>query len=696
MKDYCKYVDVFFGNGEVDHFPEDGLASKWFYIKALCGNTTPHPVYPFGKMSVGAYSGGYPTGYGTHYPNSCGGIEKLWENMKIRGFSHLHQSGTGAIGYYYNYALTTPFYGAVENITSYYEPENECARPGYYSVEFNDIFCELTVNEDTALHRYHFNKEEGRVAVDFSNDGLSHLFPERFHGMVKDVYMEKVSCEEVLFSGVLSGVKLYFCVTLEAPRVKSALFAGRTLITDEKMMMEEAENPFGVVFDFDGRDALVKVSYSTLGFAQARSQVAASKNFQETADIAYEVWNKTLAAIDIRSEDEDLKKKFYSALYHSLIKPCDMTGEKILGISGDLVGDLGTFWDQYKTLYPLIFLVYPQMGEKIVKAIANISRSLGKIPCSLGLTDLFRCEMQAKMLGILTLCDAHHCGSTAADPELIGECVRRELEREDFRIFLESGVFERYTHIIDTTDACLAAAGIVEDEALRETLLKLAKNWVNAYDEDGLMSRKSVYYEGDRYTYSFRIQNNMEERVALAGGKERFCRLLDDFFGFNGESLKQLTYLGADEEINRTSHHRFEGFNNECDMETPYAYIFAGRQERLCDIVRESVEKSFTSGKGGLPGNNDSGGLTSCLIWNMLGIFPATGTGEFLIGFPQVDEAVISLGDGKTLEIEQVKEMGERNGVTAVCWNGESVENYRIPMKELAKGGKLTIKTLWK
>ena len=54
----CKYVDVFYGNGETDRFFEDGLASKWFYIKALCGNTTPHAVLPFGKMSVGAYSGG--------------------------------------------------------------------------------------------------------------------------------------------------------------------------------------------------------------------------------------------------------------------------------------------------------------------------------------------------------------------------------------------------------------------------------------------------------------------------------------------------------------------------------------------------------------------------------------------------------------------------------------------------------------
>ncbi len=50
--DYCKYVDVFYGNGETDRFFEDDIASKWFYIKALCANTYPHAALPFGKMSV--------------------------------------------------------------------------------------------------------------------------------------------------------------------------------------------------------------------------------------------------------------------------------------------------------------------------------------------------------------------------------------------------------------------------------------------------------------------------------------------------------------------------------------------------------------------------------------------------------------------------------------------------------------------
>ena len=131
------------------------------------------------------------------------------------------------------------------------------------------------------------------------------------------------------------------------------------------------------------------------------------------------------------------------------------------------------------------------------------------------------------MLGILSLCDAHHMGYGCASAEVIEECTERELRRSDFSSFLEEGTFERYTHILDTTDACLSVAQIVEDGAFRRRLLALGENWRRAYDGDGLMSEKSPYYEGDRYTYSFRVQKNMEERVALAGGKERLCEMLD-------------------------------------------------------------------------------------------------------------------------------------------------------------------------
>ena len=699
-KDVCQYVDVFYGNGEVDHYAEDGLASKWFYIKALCGNTMPHPVLPFGRISVGAYSSAYPTGYGTHYPNSCGGIRKLYDELKIRGFSHIHQSGTGGIKYYYNYAVTCPFYGELAEIAKFHPVTDEAAKPGYYTVRFHDIKSELTVNAHTALQRHTFLKEGGRLAVDFSNDGLSKMFSDRFYAFAKDAEIIRVSDSEVLFSGVLSGVKLYFCVQVEGKNVRSSLFVNDTEIVQgqaagEGVAVADTTKMFGGIFDFDGNEVLVKVAYSTLGYAEAQKLVYSTvESFDETAKAAYDIWNKYLSAFEVTTDDAVLKEKFYSNLYHSLIKPADLTGENILGVKDDVVSEFATFWDQYKTVMPLIYLAYPDMSAKIVKAIDNISRSFGKIACSFGLTDILACEEQAKMLGILSLCDAYHSGIPAVTKKMITECVKRELQRTDFKRFLEEGVFERYTHIIDTTDACFAAAEIVEDEALKAQLLALAQNWRNAYDPDGLMSTKSEYYEGDRYTYSFRLQKNMDDRIEAAGGKEKFLQLLDNFFGFEGESIVQIHDRPDDGKILAEimeRYHRFEGFNNECDMETPYAYVLAGRQDKTCEIVHEGVTKSFGLGKGGLPGNNDSGGLSSCFVWNVLGLFPASGRGEVLIGSPHFEKAVLHLSSGKVLEIEAVNVSADRYHVEKAEFNGKAVDDFRIPMQELMQGGKLVV-----
>ena len=684
MTDYCKFADVFYGNGEVDHFAEEGMASKWFYIKALCGNTTPHAVLPFGKISVGAYSGGYPTGYGNHFPNSCGGIYKTDSVHKIRGFSHLHQSGTGAIGFYYNYAIVSPFYGDIANINDFYENTNEQAKPGYYSTEFNDILCEVTVNENTAYHRYTFKNKGGRVAVDFSNNGLLKRFGERFssvpgESMIKTDGNGKIFCESVL-----SGIKLYFCARVQGAACR--LFENCTETDEKELGVSDAGKSFGGVWDFEGDRVVVKLSYSTISFEKAEENIKnATADFDAAARHAYDIWNEHLSRIEIEAEDET-KEKFYSNLYHSLIKPCDMSGEKLLGIENELVTDFATLWDQYKTALPLIFAVYPNMAEKIVKALINTSETLGRIPCALVLADKFPCEEQAKMLGVMTLLKAYHCGIEGADKKAVEECLKRELALEVNKSFTENGTMERATHILDMADACACMAEITDDEGLKKQLNALAENWKNAYAEDGLLTEDSVYYEGDRTTYSFRLHKFMQERIELAGGKERFVRLLDDFFGFGKESLKQITHLGADEDINATDYRRFQGFNNECDMEAPYAYIYAGRHDRLCDIIHGCITQSYTTGKGGLPGNNDSGGLSACFVWNALGLFPVPGTGEFLLGSPYIKKARVKLSSGNTLEIEAT---GNGYYVEKATFNGITVKDFTVCARDIMQGGKL-------
>lgn len=683
----CNYADVFYGNGETDRFFEDGLASKWFYIKALCGNTYPNATLPFGRMSVGAYSGAYPTGYGTHWVNSCGGIKKLHETQVARGFSHLHQSGTGGIRYYYNYAIASPIYGAVTNAQEMRPLTEEEGTPGFYSAMLGDIRCRLTIDNAAAMHHYQFSKDGGRVVIDFSNDGLSKSFRERFRGVVGDPQIERTAADEVCFSGIFSGIRLYFCVRAEGTAPAATLFCGNEESAEAILKPAESCDFYGAIFDFEGNELQLRVGYSTRSIEAARTAAQGSGcTFDEAKANAAEIWEDHFSAIQIETDDEEIKEKFYSNLYHSLLKPVDLTGESVLGVEEDVVGGFATLWDQYKTVLPLLFYCYPTMGKKVANALANISKTLGQINCSFGITEFFPCENQAKLLGIHSLCDAYYAGLT--DEATVSECVKRELAREDFKPFLNDGYFEKYTHILDAAAGCYYAAQITADPELKEQLLALSKHWRNAYGTNGILSEDSEYYEGDRYTYSFRIHNEMEERIKLAGGKEGFTKLLDDFFGFEKESLKPLTHIGAGKEIEATAYHRFEGFNNECDMDAPYAYIYTDRHDRLCEILRECVTRSFGLGKHGLPGNNDSGGLSSALVWNTIGIFPLSGSGKILLGMPQVDRATIRLHDGKGLVIRTEKG-GENRCVDRIEFNGKMVEGYQISAKDLLDGGEL-------
>ena len=111
--------------------------------------------------------------------------------------------------------------------------------------------------------------------------------------------------------------------------------------------------------------------------------------------------------------------------------------------------------------------------------------------------------------------------------------------------------------------------------------------------------------------------------------------LLDRFFGFGEPPVKQLG-VSPDAEALAAGYalDRFEGLNNEPDMEAPWAYHYVGRPDRTADVVHAVVNNQFGTGRGGLPGNDDSGGLSSWYVWASIGLFPVAGQQLFLVNTP--------------------------------------------------------------
>ena len=666
MTKYTDYADVFLGCDEIDLPEPRGVAARWRFIKGLCGNTHPGAVLPFGRLSCCCYSGAYSAGYGRNMPNTGGRIRKLRDRSTFMGFSHFHHSGTGYIGLFYNYFVTSPFYGSLGEAFAPSDVLEEKARPGYYSCRSSKgVFCQCAVSDRLVYHRYTFDRPGGRVAVDVSHNGLARE-TGAFH-LPENAEMQVLGRTGALVSVVQEGVWLYARIECRGA-ARCRLWQGDR----EGAFTFAPEVPFGVVFDLEGREAELILSIS----ACRESLTEPAGGLDAAAEEAEARWNDALGRIEVRGAERDMRI-FYSNLYHTLVKPAWWTGEDMLGLGkGPLMGELATMWDIYKTQLPLVFTLFEDARKGVISAFLACEKYRGGFPhCLLMSASMDIEDQQARCLAEHSILDAFYRsgGADSIDgvplADILAACDR-DMTRPGREDFMQKGCCPRAAHTLDMAEAAGCAAALAEaagDTRLRDKYAALSRNWVNAFGPDGLMRPDSEYYEGNRYSYSFRLMRDMPARIALCG-RERFREYLDAFFGF----------AEGDERD------RFQGFNNETDMEAPWAYHFIGRQGRLFRIIDASLDCMFAEGRGGIPGNNDSGGLSSAYIWNALGVFPVTGQNLLLLGKCRFESARLHLAGGREVLIDN-RCFGQ--DPRTVNFNGRALPGREIAVTEFMKGG---------
>jgi putative alpha-1,2-mannosidase len=548
----------------------------------------------------------------------------------------------------------------------------ERGEPGYYAARLEGVACEVTVEPARALHRYRFPAGGGALSVDFSNDGLTE--GNRRHAPESPA-LQILDERTAGLTGVFQGVRLYLAARCFSPCTVTPWQAGERL---------------GADFAVPGREAALAVAVSARSMGRAVSYLGGSMDFDAARAAARATWDEALSRVETDA-DERTKRIFYSNLYHSIVKPCDWGDDGFLYDGGPFMTDFITLWDMYKTQLPLVFALYKEPGRKIAETLLKTGETLGFLPNSLGLTSNFAHEgNQARMLGAYALLSACHMG-LVDDPLRMLRVIEQDVFSPGKRDFTQERRCASHTWTLDMADGCAYAARLAEKLGEAETARRLAplgKLWKTAYDPDtGLLSGDSKYYEGTLYNYSFRPCAYMDERIELCGGPEKFVQMLDKFFGYGAKPVRQpVTGLGVPRGMLLG---RFEGYNNEPDMETPYSYIFAGRHDRTCEVVAAGRKYMFAEGRGGLPGNNDSGGLSSCYIWNTLGAFPVAGQDLFLIGTPGVYGAQLALSSGNSLEIT-VKNAGGKNvHVRRARFCGKELSSWALPAKALMRGGVL-------
>ena len=718
--DLVHLVDPFIGTEPEDLPPRSGIAATWFWPKPHIGNTHPGACLPFGMVSVMPYSGGYPTGYGRYGKSLEGHPPRFMQELQISGFTHFQQTGVGAIRKYYNYCRVTPFAeecGGLSSVGMLFPITNEEAMPGFYTcvIQPHGIRAEITGTQRGAIHRYTFPKSNGSgLAVDFSHGGID----------IEDGRTIPLRAEYALQGNL--GAEA--CVTMEGLPIRmslevsgfdthtavGSLWEDGDVLSGEKekayeYMRESTYVPFGVAFcgpTEEGQVVELKVAFSFRSRRKANeNRLSADQEFSVAKRIAKQSWEKGLRRIQIQGGTPAQQRTFYTALYHSLIKPSEAKNESpFWPWDGPFFFDFSTLWDMYKTQLPLVLTLFPEQGAEIVNALLTVVEMEGNFPIGYRLARGYdRFSHQASALGHVVIADAFHRRLPGIDWERAVTMMTKDLGRAYGEAFFQEGIVHPLTHTLDLAYGCFCTALIareVGDTAASDHMLKYATQWKNAFDQSGIL-RESTYYEGSRYNYSFRLLHDMASRIKLAGGDASFVKMLDTFFGYDAAAVQQPGVFPCREEMAEgESLGRFEGLNNEPDIESPYAYIYAGRHDRACEVIRAGLTQCYGDTPGGMVGNDDSGGMSSWYVWSALGIFPVAGQDVFLLGSPLFDRAQIQLGRSRSLVIEAVGGGDGRQYVQAVFLNGVQHQRPYLCWEEMASGGILSFEmtstpTIW-
>ena len=704
---FSQWVDPFLGSEGSELPKAEGVAATWFWPKAQVGNTHPGACSPFGMVSVCPYSGGYVTGYGRNGLSCDGRPPIIFNNLTASGFTHFQQSGTGMTGKYYNYLRVTPLAGGVDRIGTRWNLENEEAVPGYYRTSLSEtgIQAELTVYPKGARHRYTFpGSDAAAIAVDVSNGGLA---PDKMNTVPSMAEFKVISNRAAQGTVVMENVPIHFFVELDCDASDFGTWIDGKEIFGESVfsngsISEEDFHHFGFFFRFPSdsvKTIQVNIAFSLKSVKQARANLESYRalTFDEVAAETAEKWEMYLSRIAVSGGSDVDREIFYTALYHSLIKPANFSDESPFWSGpGPCFLDLATMWDMYKTQLPLMITVFPEDGRALANALLSVAEHTGDFPTGLLLCNDYRVFYgQANGLPHVVLSEAFSKGLDGVDWQKAKNLMAESILNGRGKRFAEEGItMPHLTHTLDLSFASFCTAQIalgLGDTVLHHNMMDLAARWRNVYDPDTALLKDGEYYEGGKWNYSFRLFHDMAGRISLYPDVEAFVSDLDRFFGFGRPPCTQVSVKPYADLMKRGfALNRFEGLNNEPDMEVPYAYIYAGRPDRTAEIVRAIMKYQYTTGRGGLPGNDDSGGTSSWYVWSSIGIFPVAGQPIYLIGSPIFDSATICLGESQFI-IEAIENTSENIYVCRAELNEKEINRAYITHDELTSGGILRL-----
>ena len=684
---------------------QTAMSQSWEYVDPRIGSvgvgrTFPGPSMPFGMVKPGPDCGVSPNAGWAPLP------------ARVTGFSQTHVSGTGGGQKYGNILIQPMVDSRQEQIRT-----SETITLGYYSTTYeNGIRTEITTSERCALYRIHYPRR-GDLLIDATHYlGKSDIpdLREAQQFVSADVEVRN-DHEAVGYTTVRGGwnngdaYTVYFALSADRPFTSSdAGSQGRVVLHPADTLVN------------------IKIGISFVSTMQALRNIV-DVDFDTQLSALRETWQRQLCKITLHGATAEQNRMFYTALYHTMLMPVDRSGENPKWSDLPYYDDYYAIWDTYRTSSPLLTLLDPGRERDIVNSLLNIYRREGYLPDAR--SGNCNGRTQGGSNAEVVIADACVKGLAGIDYDLALEAMLKDAtvppggneEKEGRGGLMEYNRLGYVPYGIDRAgnrtieyaydDYCisLVAKALGRDDVAAEYLEK-SRNWRHLWREDYsydgmrgfIMPRdaegqwldsvpwghskvfhpripytpvtkvapwylpwwSTFFYEATSEEYSLSIPHDVPGLIAACGGQEAFRQRLDLFF--------EKGYYNV---------------ANEPSFLTPCLYHWIGRPDLSTLRVRKIIRDNYTDRPDGLPGNDDSGAMSSWLAFHMMGLYPNAGQDYYLLNLPMVEGYTMTLSNGQTLTVN-VK--GRGDGLKRVVHNGRPLEDARITHALLMEGGQLT------
>ena len=176
------------------------------------------------------------------------------------------------------------------------------------------------------------------------------------------------------------------------------------------------------------------------------------------------------------------------------------------------------------------------------------------------------------------------------------------------------------------------------------------------------------FHEGSSWNYSFMVPHDIPGLIKMHGGNKKFTRKLQEVFD--------------DGHYDPT---------NEPNIGYPYLFSYVkGEEWRTQKLTRELLDKHFRNAPDGLPGNDDTGTMSTWAIFSMMGFYPVVPADlNYAVTSPVFDKITIQLDtnffQNEKLIIEKRKSSKPGNFIKNIQVDGVKVKGNFLNHNDLVK-----------